>query len=593
MNRDERTATPPLLPFTGVGRELDAYPALPGPDPDLRAVVVVPARDEAARIGACLLALGRQRAVVGKSYEVIVVLDGCRDATAQVAKGLARQEPGLQMHVVELSSAQGVGRARKLGMDLACQRLLRLGRGDGLIASTDADSVVAPDWLACQLELTGGGAQAIGGHITLDVEESTALTVEALVERDRRALERMRMVLLEDPGQVAAEHHHFSGASLAITADTYLCCGGLPVRAALEDEALEHELRARGVPIHRSRRVRVRTSARIDGRAPRGLARDLARSDWRARRSYAAEEFTLARLLRLKRCRVALVLPAREVAPTIGPIVEQAARLQKVGLLDETLVIDAGSRDGTPEIAQEAGVTVAQEDDLSRELGPARGKGDAMWRALRTLDCDIVAFVDTDTEEFGEHFLTGLLGPLICDPEVQLVKGFFRRPFRAEGMLVPGGGGRVTELMARPLLNLHAPELAVFDQPLAGETAARRELLEQLPFSAGYGVEIAMLIDAWRKVGLGGLAQVDLGIRQNRHQSLRELSAMAYAVLVAAQTRFLGNDFADAHAGGSIYLPALEGEDAMESRRVAVEERPPLASMGEDRSPTRVTPGLR
>ena len=109
--------------------------------------------------------------------------------------------------------------------------------------------------------------------------------------------------------------------------------------------------------------------------------------------------------------------------------------------------------------------------------------------------------------------------------------------------------------MARPLLNLHAPELAVFDQPLAGEIAARRELLEQLPFSAGYGVEIAMLIDAWRAVGLDALAQVDLGVRQNRHQSLRELSAMAYAVLVAAQTRFLGADFADAHACGSIILP--------------------------------------
>jgi glucosyl-3-phosphoglycerate synthase len=133
--------------------------------------------------------------------------------------------------------------------------------------------------------------------------------------------------------------------------------------------------------------------------------------------------------------------------------------------------------------------------------------------------------------------------------------------------------------MARPLLNLHAPELAVFDQPLAGETAARRELLERIPFSAGYGVEIAMLIDAWRIAGLDGLAQVDLGVRQNRHQSLRELSAMAYAVLVAAQTRFLGAEFADAHAGGSIALPSIDDGGAMESRRVSVEERPPLAEL--------------
>jgi glucosyl-3-phosphoglycerate synthase len=203
-----------------------------------------------------------------------------------------------------------------------------------------------------------------------------------------------------------------------------------------------------------------------------------------------------------------------------------------------------------------------------------------------------VAFADTDTEEFGRHFLTGLLGPLICDPAVQLVKGFFRRPFRTESTLMPHGGGRVTELMARPLLNLHAPELAVFDQPLAGETAARRALLEQLPFSAGYGVEIAMLIDAWRLAGLDGLAQVDLGVRQNRHQPLRELSAMAYAILVAAQTRFLGSDFADAHACGSISLPALDGAEAMESRRVTVEERPPLAQAARSSAQTTLPSGV-
>ena len=198
------------------------------------------------------------------------------------------------------------------------------------------------------------------------------------------------------------------------------------------------------------------------------------------------------------------------------------------------------------------------------------------------LDSEIIAFADTDTEDFGEHFLTGLLGPLVCDPAVHFAKGFFRRPFRSAGTLAPHGGGRVTELMARPLLNLHAPELAVFDQPLAGETAGRRELLEQIPFSAGYGVEIAMLIDVWRAVGLDGLAQVDLGVRQNRHQSLRELSAMAYAVLVAAQSRFLGVDFADATACGSISLPAGDGGGAMESRRVTVDERPALARLRDD-----------
>jgi glucosyl-3-phosphoglycerate synthase len=480
---------------------------------------------------------------------------------------------------VGIARSRGLGRPPRHGMDLACERLLALGRADGLIASTDADSVVAEDWLACQLELAGRGAQAIGGRIELLADELQGLSQQAVGEREQRSIERLRSVRSTAAQEAASDHHQFSGASMAITAATYRRCGGLPVRAALEDEALERELLARGVAIHRSAQVRVSTSARTGGRAPRGLAQDLARSNWRATRSYRAEQFPLTRLLEHKRCSIALVLPAREVAGTIGAVAARAAHLHDVGLLDEVLVVDAASRDGSAAIAERAGLEVAQEDELSPELGPARGKGDAMWRGLRAVRSEIVAFADTDTEDFAEHFLLGLLGPLVCEPDVRLVKGCFRRPFRAAGGLEPHGGGRVTELMARPLLNLHAPELAVFGQPLAGETAGRRELLEQLPFSVGYGVEIAMLIDAWRIAGLDGLAQVDLGVRQNRHQSLRELSAMAYAVLLAAQTRFLGQDFADAYACGSIALPALDGGPAMESRQVALEERPPLVSL--------------
>ena len=367
--------------------------------------------------------------------------------------------------------------------------------------------------------------------------------------------------------------------SLALTAAAYARCGGLPVRAALEDEALEHALSSQGIAIHRSTRVRVRTSARTSGRTPRGLARDLASADWRERRTYNADEFTLQRLLQAKRATVALLLPAREVAATIEPVVEAAAKLKAAGLLDETIVIDAASNDGTAALAERAGIRVEQESKLLSQFGPALGKGDAMWRGLAASSSEIVLFADTDTEDFDERFLLGMLGPLLCDPAVQFVKGTFRRPFRNGTQVLADGGGRVTELMARPLLNLHAPELAVFDQPLAGETAARRELLERIPFAAGYGVEIAMLIDAWRKIGLNGMAQVDLGVRQNRHQPLRDLSAMAYAVLLAAQTRFLGQDFADANAGGSIALPPLPGERWMESRRVAIEERPALSSL--------------
>jgi glucosyl-3-phosphoglycerate synthase len=301
-------------------------------------------------------------------------------------------------------------------------------------------------------------------------------------------------------------------------------------------------------------------------------------TDWRARRSFRAEQFPLERLLAGKRESVAVVLPAREVAQSIGPIAECVADLRAAGLVDEALVIDSASIDGTAEIAAAAGLKVVQENTVAGECGPAQGKGDAMWRALQVVQSDIVAYLDADTESFHAGFVLGLLGPLICEPEIQFVKGCFERPFRdgSESVSRVGEGGRVTELLARPLLNLHAPELAVFDQPLAGEVAARRDLLVRLPFSVGYGVEIAMLIDAWRAVGLDGLAQAHLGVRQNAHQSLRELSAMAYAVLVAASARFLAPQFTDAHASGSIALPPQDLNGPMEMRRVPIEERPPL-----------------
>jgi glucosyl-3-phosphoglycerate synthase len=169
--------------------------------------------------------------------------------------------------------------------------------------------------------------------------------------------------------------------------------------------------------------------------------------------------------------------------------------------------------------------------------GDVLGKGDAMWRALSVLRGDVVCFVDADTEHFGPQFACGLVGPLVVDPAVRFVKGFYRRPFRLGDEIAPEGGGRVTELTARPALQLFYPELAEVRQPLAGEIAARRELLEQLPFATGYAVEVAMLIDAWTVAGADAIAQVDLDVRQNRHQPLSELGPMAAAVLGAVVSR--------------------------------------------------------
>jgi glucosyl-3-phosphoglycerate synthase len=238
----------------------------------------------------------------------------------------------------------------------------------------------------------------------------------------------------------------------------------------------------------------------------------------------------------VKREAVSVCLPARDEAKTIGRILSALIPLKRQGLVDQLVVVD-NSTDGTGEIAAELGAEVYDQEELLPELGPVLGKGDAMWRALHVLSGELICFLDADSEEFGAHFACGLIGPLLTDARTSFVKGYYRRPFRVGETTYPEGGGRVTELTARPLLKLFYPELASVRQPLAGEIAARRELLEQLPFVTGYGVDIALLLDAYREVGLDRLAQVDLEVRQNAHQPLRELGPMAHAVLQAVAAR--------------------------------------------------------
>lgn len=293
---------------------------------------------------------------------------------------------------------------------------------------------------------------------------------------------------------------------------------------------------------------------------------------WRARRSYDSLSFSVERVLAAKRASVSLVLPARDVEDTIGGILDDIGPLRDAGVIDELVVVDGTSRDATPAIARNKGALVYDEAELMADFGPVQGKGDAMWRSLSVVSGDAVAFVDADTENFGPHFVLGLIGPLLEDRSVELVKGSYRRPFRVGDELVPDGGGRVTELLARPWINLHVPQLAGLVQPLAGEMAARRRLLEAISFPVGYGVEIGVLLDALRLVGLDALAQVDLGTRQNQHQPLRDLSAMAYAVLVAAESR-IGDRVG---AWGQMLVPV---DDGITPRSVAVGERPPLASL--------------
>jgi glucosyl-3-phosphoglycerate synthase len=264
---------------------------------------------------------------------------------------------------------------------------------------------------------------------------------------------------------------------------------------------------------------------------------ETAAERWAAGRSFHHSLYPAQRIAAERRHSVSVCLPARECAQTVGEIVAALVELREAGVVDEVAVVDAASADGTASVAERAGASVLQEAELMPSLGPVLGKGDAMWRALPALEGELVCFVDADTEGFSAHFVTGLLGPLVCEPGVSFVKAFYRRPLHEGGVSDGDGGGRVNRLTARPALALFYPELAGVRQPLAGEVAARRELLERLPFATGYGVEIAMLIDVWRELGLEGMAQVDLDEHRNRHQPLSALAPMAQTVLATVVAR--------------------------------------------------------
>jgi glucosyl-3-phosphoglycerate synthase len=230
---------------------------------------------------------------------------------------------------------------------------------------------------------------------------------------------------------------------------------------------------------------------------------------------------------------VSLILPTLNVADTVRSMLLELDRLRvdETVLLDQVIIVDGGSTDGTVDVAENAGVDLYQQDALLPQFGRALGKGDAMWRALGQVDGDIIAFADTDTDGFRCESIGAVLAPLLIQPDIQFVKAAFRRPFAVAGAVSPEGGGRVTELTAKPLFNLFFPLLTGFAQPLAGEFAVRRDLVRSVPFFTGYGVEAGLLIDTLRRVGLSAMAQVDVGSRQNRHQPLADLGRMSYAVL--------------------------------------------------------------
>jgi glucosyl-3-phosphoglycerate synthase len=286
-------------------------------------------------------------------------------------------------------------------------------------------------------------------------------------------------------------------------------------------------------------------------------------------------DWPLERLAEERVRTVSVCLPARNEVGTIGPILEALLPLIDAGAIDQVAVLDE-SDDGTGELARALGAEVYRQSELRPEFGPVEGKGDAMWRALEIVRGDVVCYLDADSEEFGPHFVCGLVGPIACGQEMSFVKGFYRRPFRVDGVQLPDGGGRVTELTARPLLNVLYPELAAIRQPLAGEVAARADLLRSLPFATGYAVDVALLIDAWRTLGLAGIGQVDLDVRQNRHQPLHDLGPMAAAVARAILIRVRREGRLNGEIAKTLYAPTSDGLSALSAD---ISERPPAVSL--------------
>lgn len=302
---------------------------------------------------------------------------------------------------------------------------------------------------------------------------------------------------------------------------------------------------------------------------------------WLHHRTYTAGDWSPAELLRAKRehgTTISVVLPALDEEVTVGSIVTALRRalVDAHPLVDELVVVDSGSRDRTAEVAARAGAHVVHVDAVLPQYGRIAGKGEALWKSLYVTRGDLVVFVDSDLVAFDPRFVVGLLGPLLTDPTVGYVKGLYDRPLNTVAGLVPSGGGRVTELLARPLLNAWWPQLAGFVQPLSGEYAGRRSLLESVPFASGYGVEFGLLVDVAELAGVDAMAQVDLGTRHHGHQSDAALGRMAGQILqTALARRGLGG------TSSAELLQFLRSGDGVEAVvwDVGVVERPPMRSI--------------
>jgi glucosyl-3-phosphoglycerate synthase len=306
---------------------------------------------------------------------------------------------------------------------------------------------------------------------------------------------------------------------------------------------------------------------------------------WYARRTSRWQDWTPDQLVSAKRrlgLSVSVVIPARNEQRTVAAVVGAISRslVERVPLVDELVVMDSDSTDETAAVAAQAGAVVYRTAEVAPAAGSFRGKGEALWKSLLVTKGDLLVFVDADLTRWGPHFVSGLIGPLLADEQVQLVKGFYTRVRTEADGSASTEGGRVTELVARPLISLWWPGLAGVVQPLAGEWAARRTLMESLSIPVGYGVELATLMDTAARFGLDAVAQVDLGTRAHRHQANHDLAIMAAELLLVAERRRPGEQLAAA-AELQQFIRGQDGEPVRVSRPVPVAERPPAASFRE------------
>jgi nucleotide-binding universal stress UspA family protein len=335
---------------------------------------------------------------------------------------------------------------------------------------------------------------------------------------------------------------------------------------------------------------RAETLAAADRAAHQARSIPLRVDRWFGESNFHHREFgDLDRLVGLKQkagLTVSLVLPSLNEAETIGEIVGKARRelMERHLLVDELLVIDSDSTDRTREAAEAEGARVVVHQQVLTRYGSFAGKGEALWKSLYETSGDIVVWADTDVRNWHPRMVYGTVGPLIAEERIQYVKGYYRRPIVEGGVLKEGGGGRVTELVARPLINLFFPELSGLIQPLSGEYAGRRSLLETLPFFTGYAVEIGHLIDVAERCGLEGLGQVDLERRVHRNQDIEGLSRMSFVILQAVMKRLEERSkvrlFAD--LGSTMKLPRSgHGRLGLEVIELADHERPPMIRIPE------------